>query len=162
MLCWGRSNTTTCTKWVFFHFSKIISFVCSWCYALAPKAKLCKFFNKMVSRQILYVEKNVHVLIDETNSLVENDAQDKEIEPDLGRKDLVLMHEGKCSEERSGPELVSKEEWQGDKQTGGTAAEPCLEQNKDNIPRNRSQNLAEQDQKHVPESCKTGAEIAPE
>jgi len=58
----------------------------------------------------------------------------KKIEPDLGRKDLVLMHEGKCSEERIGPEPVSKEEWQGDKQTGGTAAEPCLERNKDNIP----------------------------
>ena len=57
------------------------------------------------------------------------------------------MHKSKCSEERSGAEPVSKEEWQSDKQTGGTAAEPCLEQNKDNIPRNRSQNLAEQEQK---------------
>jgi len=76
----------------------------------------------------------VHVLIDETNSLIENDAQDKEIEPDLATKDLVLMHEGKCSEEGSRPEPISKEEWQGDKQTRGIAAEPCLEQNKDNIP----------------------------
>ena len=50
----------------------------------------------------------MHVLIDETNSLVKNGAQDTEIKPDLGRKDLVLMHEGKCSEERSGPEPVSK------------------------------------------------------
>jgi len=35
------------------------------------------FFNKLVSRRILYVDKSVHVLIDETNSLVENDALDK-------------------------------------------------------------------------------------
>ena len=89
------------------------------------------------------------MLIDETNSLVESDAQDKEIEPDLGRKDLVLMYEGKCSEERSGSEPISKEEWQADKQIGGIAAEPYLEKNKDNIPRNRSQNLAEQEQKQL-------------
>ena len=104
-------------------------------------------FNKSVSKQILCVENNVHMLIDETNSLIENDAQDKEIEPDLATKDLVLMHEGKCSEAGSGPEHVSKEEWQGYRQTGGTAAEPCLGQNKENISRNRSQNLAEQEQK---------------
>ena len=66
-------------------------------------------FNKLVTKRILYVEKSVHVLIDKTNSLIENDAQ-KKIEPDLGRKDLVLVHEGKCSEERSGPEPVSKKE----------------------------------------------------
>jgi len=59
------------------------------------------------------------------------------------------MHEGKCSEERLGSEPVFKEEWQGDKQTGGTAAEPCLKQNKNNTPRNRSQNLAEQEQKQL-------------
>ena len=99
--------------------------------------------NKLVSRQILCVEKSVHELIDETNSMVKNDR----IEPDLGRKDLMLMHEGKCSAERSGAEHVSKEEWQRDKQTRGTAAEPCLGQNKENISRNRSQNLAEQEQK---------------
>ena len=70
-------------------------------------------FNKLVSKQNLCVEKSVHVLIDETNSLIENDAQDKEFELNLARKDLALMHEGKCSEEGSGPEPVSKEEWQG-------------------------------------------------
>jgi len=83
-----------------------------------------------------------------------NVHKDKESELDLGRKDLVLMHEGQCSKERSGLELVSKEEWQGDKQIGGTAAEPYLEQNKDNLPetglkilQNRSRN-----------SSRTGAE----
>ena len=65
--------------------------------------------------------------IDVTNSLIENDAQNKEFELDLARKDLVLMHEGKCSEAGSGPEPVSKEEWQGYRQTGGTAAEPLFE-----------------------------------
>ena len=69
----------------------------------------------------------MHVLIDKPNSLIENDAQDKEFEPDLARKDLALMHEGKCSEEGSGPEPVSKEEWQGYRQIGGIAAEPLFE-----------------------------------
>jgi len=80
-----------------------------------------------VSKQILCVEKSVHVLIDETNSLIENDAQDKEIEPDLARKDLVLMHESKSSEEGSGPTTVSVEGGQGLDQTGGSTTEPCLE-----------------------------------
>ena len=78
------------------------------------------------------------------------------------------MHEGKCSKEGSGPEPVSKEEWQGDRQTGGTAAEPCLKQNKNNIPETGSRILqtgaetvsrigvgtaSEQEQKHVPEQA---------
>jgi len=109
-----------------------------------------------VSKQNLGIEKSVHVLIDETNSLIENDAQDKEIEPDLARKDLVLMHKGKCSEEGSRPEPVSKEEWQGDKQIGGTTAEPCLEQNKDNIPETIPRIL----QTGVGTVSKTGAETA--
>ena len=67
------------------------------------------------------------VLIDETNSLIENDAQDKEFEPDLIRKDLVLMHEGKCSEVGSGPEPVSVEGGEGLDQTGGSTTEPYLE-----------------------------------
>ena len=46
----------------------------------------------------------MHVLFDETNSLNKNDAQDKEFELDLARKNLLLMHEkGKCSEEETGP-----------------------------------------------------------
>ena len=82
-----------------------------------------------MSKQILCVEKSVHVLIDETNSLIENDAQDKEFELDLARKDLVLIHEGKCSEEGSGPASVSVEGGQGLDQTGGSTAKPYLEQN---------------------------------
>ena len=53
----------------------------------------CKFFNKLVSKRILCVEKSVHVLFDETNSLIENDAQDEEFELGLARKDLLLIHE---------------------------------------------------------------------
>ena len=77
----------------------------------------------------------------------------------------MLMHEGQCSEEISGPEPVSKEKWQGDKRTGGTAAEPCLKQNKDNLPetglkilQNRSRNSS----RIGAETCsRTGVETGP-
>jgi len=82
-----------------------------------------------VSKQIFCVQKSVHVIIDETNSLIENDAQDKEIERDLVRKDLVLIHEGKCSDEGSGPATIFVEGGQGLDQTGGSTAKPYLEQN---------------------------------
>ena len=43
------------------------------------------------------VEESVHVLFNEINSLVENDAQDEEYELGLARRDLLLiqksMHE---------------------------------------------------------------------
>jgi len=87
------------------------------------------------------------VQIDETNSLIENDAYDKKFELDLVRKDLVLMHEGKCSEEGSGPATVSMEGGKGLEQTGGSTAKPCLEQNQPN------------GQKYA---SKTGAETVPE
>ena len=64
--------------------------------------------------------------------MIENDAQDKEIERDLVRKDLVLIHEGKCSDEGSGPATVSVEGGQGLDQTGGSTAKPWLEQNQPN------------------------------
>ena len=51
------------------------------------------FFNKLVSKQILCVEESVLVLFDETNSLIENDAQDEEFVLGLARKDLLLIHE---------------------------------------------------------------------
>ena len=67
----------------------------------------------------------MHLLFDESNSLVENDAQDKHFELGLAKKDLLPTHvEGKDSQDGSGTEPVSKEEGQGDKQTGGTAADP--------------------------------------
>jgi len=48
----------------------------------------------------------------------------------LVKKDLLHNEdESKNHSEESGTEPVSKEEGQDDKQAGGTAAEPCLEQN---------------------------------
>jgi len=49
-------------------------------------SKAYKIFNK----RTLCVEKSMHVLFDETNSLVENDAQDEEYKLGLVRKDLLL------------------------------------------------------------------------
>jgi len=85
--------------------------------------------NKLVSKRILCVEQSVHVLFDESNSLVENDAQDEDVELGLAKKDLLLTHEeGRNPQVGSGTEPVSKEEGQGFKQAGGTAAKPYLEQ----------------------------------
>jgi len=52
-----------------------------------------EIFNKMVSKEILCVEKSVHVLFDESNSLVENDAQNEDVELGLAKKYLLLTHE---------------------------------------------------------------------
>jgi len=38
-------------------------------------------------------EESVHVLFDESNSLVENDAQDEDFELGLAKKDLLSTHE---------------------------------------------------------------------
>jgi len=46
-----------------------------------------------VSKRILCVEESVHVLFDESNSLVENDAQDEDVELGLAKQDLLLTHE---------------------------------------------------------------------
>ena len=43
-----------------------------------------------MSKQILCVEESVHVLIDETNSLIENDAQNEEFE--LGLATVSYTH----------------------------------------------------------------------
>jgi len=55
----------------------------------------------------------VHVLFGETNSLIENDAQDEEFELGLARKDLLLIHE----------------KGQSPKNGLGPGAEPSLRQN---------------------------------
>ena len=47
----------------------------------------------MVSKEFFCVEESVHVLFDESNSLVENDAQDEDVELGLAKKDLLLTHE---------------------------------------------------------------------
>jgi len=56
----------------------------------------------------------VHVLFDESNSLVENNAQDEEFELGLAKKDFSPIHEGgKDSQEGSGIGPVFKAERQG-------------------------------------------------
>ena len=77
---------------------------------------------------------NVHVLFDETHSLVENDAQDEEYELGLARRDLLLtqnsMHEkGKSLEGEPSPGTNTLEDGKGLNQIGGSVAEPSLEQN---------------------------------
>jgi len=94
-------------------------------------SKAYKVFNK----RILCVEESVHVLFDETNSLVEIDAQDDDFELGLARKNLLLTHEeGKYPEDGSGPQVVSLEGGHGLNQIGGSTAEPSLEQNQPNTP----------------------------
>jgi len=81
-----------------------------------------EIFNKMVSKKILCVEESVHVLFDESNSLVQNDAQDEDVELGLTKKYSLLTHEeGKNPQEGSGPDPGSKEERHGDKQAGGNS-----------------------------------------
>ena len=45
---------------------------------------------KVLNKQSLCVQESVHVLFDETNSLIEPDAQDEEYELGLVRKDFLL------------------------------------------------------------------------
>jgi len=87
-------------------------------------SKAYKVFNK----RTLCVEESVHVLFDETNFLIDNDAQDKEFELGLARKDLLLIHEkGKSPINELGLGAVSLEGGQGLNQSGGSAVEPSLE-----------------------------------
>ena len=75
------------------------------------------------------------MLFDETNSLVEIDAQDDDFELGLAKKNLLLTHEeGKYPDDGSGPGAISLEDGQGLNQTGGSIAEPNLEQNQPNTP----------------------------
>ena len=88
----------------------------------ASHSKAYKVFN----RRTLCVEKSVHVLFDESNSLIENNAQDEDFELGLAHKDLLFTHEeGKNPQVGSGTEPISKEEGQGFRQIGGTTARPC-------------------------------------
>ena len=67
-------------------------------------SKAYKVFNK----RTLCVEKSVHILFDETNSLIEHDTQDEEFELGLVRKDLSLtqnsiVDKGKAAEGEPSP-----------------------------------------------------------
>ena len=48
----------------------------------------------MFNKRTLCVEKSVHVLFDESNFLIENDAQYEDFELGLAKKDFSLIHEG--------------------------------------------------------------------
>ena len=52
-------------------------------------SKAYKVFNK----RTLCVKESVHVLFDEFNSLIENDAQEEKFELGLAKKDSVLTYE---------------------------------------------------------------------
>jgi len=89
---------------------------------------------KVLNKRTLCVEESVHVPFEETNSLVENDTRDEEYELGLARRDLLLtqnsMHEkGKSPEDKPSPGANALEDGQGLNQTGGSVAEPSLEQN---------------------------------
>jgi len=89
-------------------------------------SKAYKVFNK----RTLCVEKSVHVLFDETNSLIENDVQDEEFELGLAREDLLLIHEkAKSPMNRLGPGAVSSKGGQSLNQSERSTVEPSLEQN---------------------------------
>ena len=85
----------------------------------------------------------MHVLFDESKSLVGDDAEDYDFELGLARKDVLpTQEESKNSQERSGTECDSKTEGQGSEQTGKTTAEPCLEQNNTNRPETRAETIS--------------------
>ena len=85
------------------------------------------FFYKLASKRILCVEKSVHVLVDKTNSLNENDAQDEDFELDLTKKDVLLIHKkGKSPENGLGPGAVPSKDDQGLNQSGGSTNEHSL------------------------------------
>ena len=80
------------------------------------------------------VEESVHVLFDESNSLVKNDTQEDDFELGLIKKDWLPMQEaGKYPAEGSKFGAVLQERRQVQNQTGGSTVEPDLEQNHPNI-----------------------------
>jgi len=82
-------------------------------------------FNK----RTLCVEESVHVLFDESNPLSENDVQDEDFELGLTKKDCLSNHkQGKNPKEGSGTGPDSNTDQLASGQTGGTSAEPCLQQ----------------------------------
>jgi len=75
------------------------------------------------------------VLFDETNSLVEIDAQDDDFELGRTKKNLLLtQEEGKYPEDGSRPGAISLEDGQGLNQRRESIAESSLEQNQPNTP----------------------------
>jgi len=122
-------------------------------------SKTYKVFNK----RTLCVEESVHVLFDETNSLIDNDAQEDDYELGLAKKDLLLTHEkGKSPKDGLGLGAVSLEGGQSLSQTRGSTAELGLDQNQSNSsrtgwgtgPRIGSGTGSEQAQEQAPEQAR--------
>jgi len=104
-------------------------------FGYTSHSKAYKVFNK----RTLCVEESVHVFFDETNPLVENDAQDDDFELDVARKNLLLTHEeGEYLKDGSRPGAVSLEGGQGLNQIGESTAEPSLKRNQPNTPKTGS------------------------
>ena len=83
----------------------------------------------MFNKRTLCVEESVHVLFDESNSLIENGVQDEDFELGLAKKDCLPNQEGsKNPQEGSDIGPVSKAERQDSEQIGKTLVESCLEQ----------------------------------
>jgi len=93
-------------------------------FLVIPHSKAYKVFNK----RTLCVEESVHVLFDESNSLIENDVQDEDFELGLTKKDCSPNQEkGKNPQEGSGTGPDSNPDQQVSEQTGGISAEPYLQ-----------------------------------
>ena len=88
----------------------------------------------MFNKQTLFVEESVHLLFDETNSLIEHDTQDEEFEHGLVRKDLSvtqssMLDNGKVLESEPSPGSNNMEGKQGPCQSGRSNVKPNLVQN---------------------------------
>ena len=80
---------------------------------------------------------------DETNPLIENDAQDEEFELGLVRKDLLLKQD-KSPKNGSRPGAVLSEGGQSVNQTGGSEAEPSLKYTSLTLPKQAREQVQEQ------------------
>jgi len=94
-------------------------------------SKAYKVFNK----RTLCAEESVHVLFDETNSLIEHDTQDKAFELGLMRKDFSLIQSfmgdnGKAPESELNSESDHVEGERGAHQSRGSNVGPNLGQNR--------------------------------
>ena len=101
----------------------------------------------------------MHVLFDESKSLVENDAQDEDFELGLSRKICYpRVKKVKIPKRDQGLDLFLRKESKVTKQAGGIAAEPCSQSKE-----NKSEIGCRTDlQTSVGTSSETGARTAPE
>ena len=100
----------------------------------------------MFNKRTLCVEESVHVLFDESNSLIEDDAQDDDFELGLARKDLLpTQEESKNSQEGSGTGSDSKTEGQGFEQIGKLQQSPVWNRKPQTIQKQALEQAQKQD-----------------